>query len=88
VLQNERKGRSTKIVMAAFDLLFLTGETCEVHERKTVLKEIIADTDVQFSASVEVEAAECTSAHARSVWKASSRRFATADMDPAVATIG
>ena len=29
VLQNELKGRSTKIVMVTFDLLYLNGMTCE-----------------------------------------------------------
>src|SRR5258708_17575790 len=61
VLQNELKGRSAKIVMIAFDLLYLNG--CDLrglplHERKAVLKKIIADTDVQFSESFEVDGRE------------------------------
>src|SRR5437588_6514655 len=58
VLQNELKGRSTKIVMVAFDLLYLNGRDLRglsLHERKAVLRKIIADTDVQFSESCEYD---------------------------------
>lgn len=58
VLQNELKGKSTKIVLVAFDLLYLNGRDLRglpLHERKPVLKKIIADTDVQFSESFEIE---------------------------------
>jgi bifunctional non-homologous end joining protein LigD len=61
VLQNELKGRSAKIVMVAFDLLYLNGRDLRglpLHERKAVLKKIIADTDVQFSESFEVDGRE------------------------------
>ena len=61
VLQNELKGRSAKIVMVAFDLLYLNGRDLRglpLHERKVVLKKIIADTDVQFSESFEVDGRE------------------------------
>jgi len=57
VLQNELKGRSTRIVMVAFDLLYLNGRDLRglpLHERKAVLKKTIADTDVQFSESFEI----------------------------------
>jgi bifunctional non-homologous end joining protein LigD len=60
-LQNELKGRSAKIVMVAFDLLYLNGRDLRglpLHERKAVLKKIIADTDVQFSESFEVDGRE------------------------------
>src|SRR6266566_5291760 len=58
VLQNELKGKSTKIMIVAFVLLYLNG--CDLrglplYERKVVLKKIIADTDVQFSESFEVD---------------------------------
>jgi len=61
VLQNELKGKSTKIMIVAFDLLYLNG--CDLrglplYERKVVLKKIIADTDVQFSESFEIEGRE------------------------------
>jgi bifunctional non-homologous end joining protein LigD len=52
VLQNELEGRSTKIVMVAFDLLYLNGRDLRglpLYERKTFLKKLIADTDVQFA---------------------------------------
>jgi bifunctional non-homologous end joining protein LigD len=61
VLQNELKGRSTKIVMVAFDLLYLNGydlRRLPLYERKAALKKIIADTDVQFSESFEIEGRE------------------------------
>jgi bifunctional non-homologous end joining protein LigD len=56
VLQNELKGKSTKIVMVAFDLLYLNGydlRKLSLVERKALLKKIIAKTDIQFSESFE-----------------------------------
>ena len=61
VLQNELKGRSTRIVMVAFDLLYLNGRDLRglpLHQRKAVLKKTIADTDVQFSESFEIDGRE------------------------------
>lgn len=61
VLQNELKGRSTKIVLVAFDLLYLNGydlRKLPLVERKGHLKKLIADTDVQFSESFEVDGRE------------------------------
>jgi bifunctional non-homologous end joining protein LigD len=61
VLQNERKGKSTKIVMVAFDLLYLNGydlRKLPLIERKALLKKIIAGTDVQFSESFEADGRE------------------------------
>jgi bifunctional non-homologous end joining protein LigD len=61
VLQNELKGRSTKIVMVAFDLLYLNGydlRKLPLLERKALLKKLIAYTDVQFSDSFEVDGQE------------------------------
>jgi bifunctional non-homologous end joining protein LigD len=58
VLQNELKGRSTKIVLVAFDLLYLNGydlRKLPLFERKALLKKILAETDVQFSESFEVD---------------------------------
>jgi bifunctional non-homologous end joining protein LigD len=58
VLQNELKGRSTKIVLVAFDLLYLNGydlRKLPLVERKALLKTTIAETDIQFSESFEVE---------------------------------
>jgi bifunctional non-homologous end joining protein LigD len=51
VLQNELKGRSTKIVMVAFDLLYLNGHDLRklaLIDRKALLKKLIADTDKSF----------------------------------------
>lgn len=58
VLQNELKGRSTKIVLVAFDLLYLNGRDLRklpLHQRKAELKKIIAGTDIQFSESFEID---------------------------------
>ncbi len=61
VLQNELKGRSTRIVMVAFDLLYLNGydlRKLPLIERKAHLKKLIAETDIQFSESFEVDGRE------------------------------
>jgi bifunctional non-homologous end joining protein LigD len=61
VLQNELKGQSTKIMLVAFDLLYLNGydlRSLPLVKRKAQLKTIIQHTDVQFSDSFEVEGAE------------------------------
>jgi bifunctional non-homologous end joining protein LigD len=61
VLQNELKGRSTKIVMVAFDLLYLNGydlRKLPLIERKTLLKKLVDKTDIQFSESFEVDGRE------------------------------
>jgi bifunctional non-homologous end joining protein LigD len=61
VLQNELKGKSDKIVMVAFDLLYLNGydlRKVPLIERKTHLKKLIAGTAIQFSESFEIDGAE------------------------------
>src|SRR3979490_545146 len=61
VLQNELKGKSTKIVMVAFDLLYLNGydlRKLPLIERNTHLKKLIAKTAIQFSESFEVDGHE------------------------------
>ena len=61
VLQNELKGRSTKIVMVAFDLLYLNGydlRKLPLFERKALLKKLIAETEIQYSESFEVDERE------------------------------
>jgi bifunctional non-homologous end joining protein LigD len=61
VLQNELKGRSTKIVLVAFDLLYLNGRDLRkepLFERKALLKTPIDGTDLQFSQSFEVDGRE------------------------------
>ena len=58
VLQNELKGKSRKIVLVAFDLLYLNGfdlRTRPLIDRKKHLKKIIEGTDLQFSESFEVD---------------------------------
>ena len=61
VLQNELKGRSKKIVLVAFDLLYLNGydlRKLPLVERKALLKDLVTGTDVQFSQSFEVDGRE------------------------------
>jgi len=61
VLQNELKGQSTKIVLVAFDLLYLNGRDLRkvpLVERKAALKRITTGSDVQFSESFEVDGRE------------------------------
>src|SRR5436305_874076 len=61
MLQNELKGKSTKIVLVAFDLLYLNGydlRKLPLIERKAHLKKLIDGTDVQFSDSFEVDGAD------------------------------
>jgi ATP-dependent DNA ligase len=63
LLQNELKGTSTKIILVAFDLLYLNG--CDLRklpliERKAQLKKIIDETDVQFGDRSRSKAPRCT----------------------------
>ncbi|QIO36929.1 non-homologous end-joining DNA ligase [Bradyrhizobium sp. 1(2017)] len=58
VLQNELKGSSKRIVLVAFDLLYMNGRDLRklpLLQRKAELKKIISGTDVQFSESFEIE---------------------------------
>jgi bifunctional non-homologous end joining protein LigD len=61
VLQNELKGKSTKIAFVAFDLLYLNGydlRKLPLIERKAHLKKIIGDTDIQYSENFEIDGKE------------------------------
>jgi bifunctional non-homologous end joining protein LigD len=61
VLQNELKGKSDKIVLIAFDLLYLNGydlRKLPLDDRKELLKKLIAKTAIQFSESFEVDGPE------------------------------
>jgi bifunctional non-homologous end joining protein LigD len=61
VLQNQLRGKSDKIVMVAFDLLYLNGydlRKLPLIERKALLKKLIAKTAIQFSESFEVDGPE------------------------------
>jgi bifunctional non-homologous end joining protein LigD len=58
VLQNQLKGKSNKIVMVAFDLMYLNGydlRKLPLMDRKAHLKTLIAKTSIQFSESFEVD---------------------------------
>jgi bifunctional non-homologous end joining protein LigD len=61
VPQNQLRGNSGKIVMVAFDLLYLNG--CDLRklpllQRRALLKNLIAKTAIQFSESFEVDGRE------------------------------
>jgi bifunctional non-homologous end joining protein LigD len=61
VLQNELKGKSDKIVLIAFDLLYLNGydlRKLPLAERKALLKKLVVNTAIQFSESFEVDGPE------------------------------
>jgi bifunctional non-homologous end joining protein LigD len=63
LLQNELKGTSTKIILVAFDLLYLNR--CDLRklpliEHKAQLKKIIDETNVQFGDSSRSKAPRCT----------------------------
>jgi len=69
VLQNQLRGKSDKIVMVAFDLLYLNGYDLRkppLTERKALLKKLIAKTAIQFSESFDVDGREMF-AHACSI---------------------
>jgi bifunctional non-homologous end joining protein LigD len=58
VLQSELKGKSTKIVFVAFDLLYLNGRDLRkltLTERKSHLKNLIDGTAIQFSESFDID---------------------------------
>jgi bifunctional non-homologous end joining protein LigD len=58
VLQNQLRGKSDKIVLVAFDLLYLNGydlRKLPLIERKALLRNLIAKTVIQFSDSFEVD---------------------------------
>ena len=60
VLQNELRGKSTRLVMIAFDL-YLNGQDLRklpLVERKTHLKKLIEKTAIQFSESFELDGKE------------------------------
>lgn len=61
VLQNQLRGRSDKLVMVAFDVLYLNGydlRKLPLFERKAHLRKLVAGTAIQFSESFEVDGAE------------------------------
>jgi bifunctional non-homologous end joining protein LigD len=56
VLTNELKGKSTRIVLVAFDLLYLNGRDIRklpLWQRKSELKKIVSVTDIGFSESFD-----------------------------------
>ena len=59
-LQNELRGKSNKLVLYAFDLLYLNGfdlRKAPLLERKALLRKLIAKTDILFSESFETDGA-------------------------------
>jgi bifunctional non-homologous end joining protein LigD len=60
VLQNELRGKSNKLVLYAFDLLYLNGfdlRKAPLFERKALLRKMVAKTDILFSESFETDGA-------------------------------
>jgi ATP-dependent DNA ligase len=91
VLQNELKGKSEKIAMVAFDLLYLNGydvRKLPLIERKALLKKLIVKTAASSAKASRSTAPKCSSMPAESVSKASSPRYATAATTQAGAMIG
>ena len=91
VLQNELKGKSSKIVMIAFDLLYLTGydlRKLPLIERKSHLKRLIEKTATQFSDHFDVDGPELFAHVSNLDLKVSYRRSATASTIPAAAMTG
>jgi bifunctional non-homologous end joining protein LigD len=63
VLQNQLRGKSDKIVMAAFDLLSLNGydlRKLPLFERKAHRKKLIAKTAIRFARASRLTARKCT----------------------------
>jgi bifunctional non-homologous end joining protein LigD len=61
VRQNELRGKSEKIVMVAFDLLYLNGydlRKLPLMERKAHLKKLIGKSAIQFSEGFEIDGRE------------------------------
>ena len=61
VLQTELKGKSTRIALVAFDLLYLNGydlRKLPLVERKALLKKTIDGTEIQFSESFVIDGSE------------------------------
>jgi bifunctional non-homologous end joining protein LigD len=89
VLQNELRGKSTRLVMIAFDL-YLNGQDLRklpLVERKTHLKKLIEKTAIQFSESFELDGKEMFE-HACKVGLEGTPTCATAAIFPGAAGAG
>jgi bifunctional non-homologous end joining protein LigD len=87
VLQNELHGKSSRLVMIAFDLLYLNGHDLRklpLIERKAHLKKLIEKTAIQFRDRRQRD----VRTPARSASKASSPKSATAATHRGAAGIG
>ncbi len=61
VLQNELRSKSTKLVLYAFDLLYLNGydlRRAPLIQRKALLRDLIEGTDILLSESFEIDGAQ------------------------------
>jgi bifunctional non-homologous end joining protein LigD len=91
VLQNELKGRSTKIVLVTFDLLYLNGydlRKLPLLERKRCSKRSFPRLMSSSAKVLRSTVPRCSSMPARSASRASSRRSATAVTIPVAAMTG
>jgi bifunctional non-homologous end joining protein LigD len=90
VLQNELRGKSNKLVLYAFDLLYLNGldlRKAPLLDRKALLRKLVAKTDILFSESFEADGAAMFRP-ARWASRVSSPKSEIAATIPTVATIG
>jgi hypothetical protein len=81
VLQNELKGRSKKIVLVAFDLLYLNGydlRKLPLMERTALLKNSSRTPTFNSAKALRSTAGRCTSTPVKSGLRGSSQRSATA----------
>jgi bifunctional non-homologous end joining protein LigD len=91
VLQNELRGKSDKLVLYAFDLLYLNGfdlRKAALFEREALLRKLIDKTDILFSESFETDGAAMFKQATRWASKGSSPRSGTAATIQAAATTG
>jgi ATP dependent DNA ligase-like protein len=91
VLQNELKGRSTKIVMVAFDLLYFNGydlRKLPLFQSKELLKKLIVGTAIQFSEVSRLTARRCISRPEGPSLRALFRRCKTANTRRPIERLG
>jgi bifunctional non-homologous end joining protein LigD len=91
LLQNELRGKSARLVMIAFDLLYLNGRDLRklpLIERKGHLKKLIERTAIQFSEVLKSREKRYSPTPARWTLKGWSLRSATAAIFPDACAIG
>src|ERR1700728_1230044 len=90
-LQNELRRKSNKLVLYAFDLLYLNGfdlRKAPLLERKALLRKLIAKTDIGLAKASRPMARRCSNTPARWALRGSSPRSETAGTILAVVRTG